>query len=144
MLSSDPHAWLRPLYARLCSDRRFGLLSPAHQFEALAKAVDEESPVRAAAMREWGPDAQAAMLKWLNDVLQEEPSPTNQIELWRVAKGSRELRCMAHYLPTGIDVRLMENDGFRRTQLCRDAAEVDVLVSKWRSHGTRRARMDTQ
>jgi hypothetical protein len=43
-------------------------------------------------MREWSPDARMAMLKWLSDVAQENPSPTNQVELWRVPKGERELR----------------------------------------------------
>jgi hypothetical protein len=52
-VSSDPYAWLRPLYARLRGDHTFGLLSPAHQFEALAKAIEEEFPAKAATMREW-------------------------------------------------------------------------------------------
>ncbi len=54
-------------------------------------------------MREWSPNAQLGMLKWLSDVVQEQPNPTNEIELWRVRKGERELRCLAVYLPTGID-----------------------------------------
>ena len=33
-------------------------------------------------MRERTPDAQVAMLKWLRDVTDEHPNPTNQIELW--------------------------------------------------------------
>ena len=64
-VSSDPHAWLRPLYARLRSDHTFGLLSTAHQFEALVSAVEKESPMKGAAMREWSPDAHMAVLKWL-------------------------------------------------------------------------------
>jgi hypothetical protein len=28
-----------------------------------------------------------------------------EVELWRVAKGDRELRCLAVYMPTGIDMR---------------------------------------
>ena len=109
-VSSDPHAWIYPIYAGLRTDTRFGLLSAAHQFEALATAVEKESPTKGAAMREWSPDAQVAMLKWLSDVNRENPNPTNQIELWHVRKGERELRCMAVYLPTGVDVRLMEGD----------------------------------
>ena len=133
MLSSDPHAWLRPLYARLRRDVRFGLLSPSHQFEMLAKAVEEEAPAKAVAMRAWSLDAQLAMLKWLTDVTDEHPNPTNQIELWRVRKGERELRCEAHYLPVGIDVRIMEGNDFRRTQLVRDALETEALSHKWRT-----------
>ena len=33
-----------------------------------------------------------------------------QAELWRVAKDGRELRCLAVYMPTGIDLRLMEGE----------------------------------
>lgn len=129
----NPHAWLRPLYARLRGDHRFGLLSPAHQFEALAKVIAEESPAKAAAMREWSSDAQIAMLKWLSDVTQEHPNPTNEIELWRMRKGERELRCIAVYLPSGIDVRLFEGEDFRRTQLVCDSPELTAFSDKWRA-----------
>jgi hypothetical protein len=84
-------------------------------------------------MREWRPDAQMAMLKWLTDVTHEQPNPTNEIELWRVRKGERELRCVAVYLPSGIDVRLFEMDDFRRTQLVRDAPGLTALSDKWRA-----------
>ena len=130
-VSSDPHAWIYPIYARLRADTRFGLLSPAHQFEALATAVEKESATKAASMREWNLAAQIGLLGWLNDVLRETPDPTNEIELWRVRKGERELRCVAVYLPSGIDVRLFEGDDFRRTQLVRDSPEVETLTNKW-------------
>jgi hypothetical protein len=116
---------------RLRSDHRFGLLSSAHQFEALAKAIEEQSPTKAATMREWSPDAQVAMLKWLNDVTDEHLNSTNQIELWRVRKGDRELLCVAVYLQNGIDVRLMEGEDFRRTQLVKDAPATALLSQKW-------------
>ena len=93
MLSSDPHGWLYPIYARLRRDHTFGVLSPAHQFAALASEVEKESTSRAASMREWSTAAQIAMLKWLSDVVQEDPNRTNAIELWRVQKNGRELRC---------------------------------------------------
>jgi len=83
-------------------------------------------------MREWSPAAQEAMLKWLSDVSHEHPNPTNEIELWRVRKGERELRCLGVYLPTGIDVRLFEGDDFRRTQLVKDAIEVAAVGDDWR------------
>jgi hypothetical protein len=54
-------------------------------------------------------------------------------ELWRVSKGNRELGCVAQYLASGIDLRLLEGDGFRRTQLCRDAPAVQVLSDERRS-----------
>ena len=84
-------------------------------------------------MREWSAAAQAAMLKWLSDVVQEQPNPTTEIDLWRVHKGERELRCSAVYLPSGVDVRLFEGDDFRRTQLVRDSPEVTALSDKWRA-----------
>jgi len=37
-------------------------------------------------MCEWSVDMQIAMLKWLSDVTQEHPNPTNEIDLWRVRK----------------------------------------------------------
>jgi hypothetical protein len=73
------------------------------------------------------------MLKWLSDVTNGQPHPTNEIELWRMRKGDRELRCLAVYLPTGIDVRLFEGSDFRRTQLVRDAPAVTALSDKWRA-----------
>jgi hypothetical protein len=93
-ISSNPHAWLRPLYARLRSDQRFGLLSPAHQFEALAKAVEEDSPAKAATMREWSPAMQVGLIGWLSDVVREQPNPVNETELWRVrGRRSRATVC---------------------------------------------------
>ena len=68
-------------------------------------------------MREWSPEAQSAMLKWLRDVAHEQPNPTTEIELWRVRKGERELRCVAVYIATGIDLRLFEGADFRPRSL---------------------------
>lgn len=131
-VSSDPHAWLYPIYAGLRADTRFGLRSLAHQFEALASVVEKESPTKGASMREWSPDAQLAMLKWLTDMIYEQANPTNAIELWRVRKGERELRCVALYLPIGIDLRLFEGADFRRTQLVRDAIESTAVSDGWK------------
>jgi hypothetical protein len=131
-LTSDPHAWLCQIYARLRADTKFGLLAPVHQFEALAAEADKESPTKGATMREWTVDAQIAMLKWLSDVTHEQRDPNNEIEVWRVRKGERELRCVALYLPSGIDVRLFEGDDFRRTQLVRDAIESRSLSDVWK------------
>ena len=64
--------------------------------------------------------------------MHEQPNPTNEIELWRVRKGERELRCVALYLPIGIDVRLFEGADFRRTQLVRDAIESMAVSDGWK------------
>jgi hypothetical protein len=37
-----------------------------------------------------------------------------------------------NYLPTGIDLRLMEGEEFRRTQLLRDGPAVQELAEEWR------------
>lgn len=55
----------------------------------------------------------------LANVVYERPTQ-REVELWRVRKAPRELRCLAVYLPTGIDLKLMEGADFRRTQLFRD------------------------
>jgi hypothetical protein len=131
MLTSDPHAWLYPLFARLASDRTFCLLSPSHQFGILRAAVAIEHPSKAATMDEWSSAARDGLLLHLTNAVRETP-PASANELWRVTKGDRELRCLAVYLPIGIDLRLLEGDGFRRTQLCRDAPAVESLSQAWR------------
>jgi hypothetical protein len=112
---------------------RFGLLSSAHQFEALATEVEKDSPMKGAVMREWSAAAQEAMLKWLSDVTQERLNPTNRVELWRVCKVGRELTCVVMYLSTGVDVRLMEGNDFRRTKLVRDGPEAEALAKVWKT-----------
>ena len=130
MLVSDPHGWLYSLFARLSETHTFRLLSPSHQFELLRAEVALEHPARAAAMDEWSPVAKDMLLVHLANTVEQIP-PADTIELWRVRKGTRELRCITKYLPTGIDLRLLEGDDFRRTQLCRDAPAVEDLSSAW-------------
>jgi hypothetical protein len=61
-VTSDPHAWLRPLYARLRRDPAFALLSPSHQFQILVTIVAEESPSKAELMRQFNTTTQEALL----------------------------------------------------------------------------------
>ncbi len=107
-LSSDPHSWLRPLFARLRSNHKFAELAPSHQFNALVVAAEEESPSKAGQLREWNSTTQIALLNWLNDVVIEQSNRTCEVEQWRVRKGDRELTCVSVYLPVGIDMRLLE------------------------------------
>jgi hypothetical protein len=74
-------------------------------------------------MRDWSVAARHALLKWLADVIAER-KPTRDERLWSITKGNRRLDCFAVYLPTGIDLRLMEGAEFRRTQLLHDAPTV--------------------
>lgn len=130
-LSSDPLAWLRPYFAELRKDPSFSYRSPSHQFAAVVDAIADDQPSRAAAMREWTPAAQDAFLRWLHDVTDEQP-PAREYELWSVQKAGRTLRCVAVYVPIGIDLRLMEGADFRRTPLARDAPESEALSDTWR------------
>jgi hypothetical protein len=131
MPSSDPHAWLRPIYARLAQHPAYRLFAPSHQFEQLVAAAAADSAAKAANMRDWSPAAQHDLLLRLASMV-EQKSDAREVELWRVRKNDRELRCVAHYLPSGIDVRLLEGDDFRRTQLTRDAPETEKLANTWR------------
>jgi hypothetical protein len=101
-LTSDPHAWLRPYFAALAQDHTFALLAPSTQFSALCDAVSVEQPTKAAQMREWSPAAQEAVVRWLATCVARSEAQ-QEIELWKVMKTGRELRCVARYLPAGID-----------------------------------------
>jgi hypothetical protein len=72
------------------------------------------------------------MLGWLHDVTTQKPV-AREVEMWRVRKGDRELRAVAVYLPTGIDLRLLERDDFRRTELCRDGPTLHARAAEWRA-----------
>jgi len=61
-----------------------------------------------------------------------------------VRKGERELSSVTRYLPTGIDVRLLEGEDFRRTKLCRDALAVESLADAWRAALIDRGWLPTQ
>jgi hypothetical protein len=129
-LTSDPHAWLRPYYIALKNDSAFWMLAEPLRFEALCCAVEREHPSRAASMREWSPAAQQGILGWLETVTKEKPA-VQEVELWRVTKDSRELRCVVRYMPHGVDLRLMQGDDFRRTELLKDAPRVEARAAGW-------------
>jgi hypothetical protein len=93
-------------------------------------AIAQDQPGRAAELQGSNDTTQNAMIGWLADVTSQKPA-VREMELWRVRKGERELRCVAVYLPTGIDLRLMENDEFRRTQLCPDAPTLHAVSADW-------------
>ena len=131
-VSSNPGAWMRPYYVQLSRRPGFANLAPALKFRALVDAIAQDQPGRAAEMRDSNVTTQSAILGWLADVTSQKPA-VRETELWRVRKGERELRCSAVYLPTGIDLRLMESDEFRRTQLCPDAPSLHAISANWHS-----------
>ena len=102
------------------------------QFAALCDAVSDEHPTKAAQMREWSPLAQESALRWLATCVASGPA-MREVELWKAVKTGRELRCVARYLPTGIDLRLMQGHEFRRTELHRDADAATARAAEWRS-----------
>jgi hypothetical protein len=104
------------------------MLAAPQRFEALCCALEPEHPSRAAAMRDWSAAAKDGTLKWLESVTKEKPS-VQEVELWRVSKDTRELRCVVRYMPHGMDLRLMQNDEFRRTELLKDAPSVEARAA---------------
>jgi hypothetical protein len=130
-VTSDPHAWLRPFYTLLQRHPAFRHFAPAHQFDQLVQAISAEYPAQAAEMRQWTAAGQHMLLLHLASML-EQQAGAEPVDLWSVKKGDRELRCVAHYLPNGIDLRLMEGTDFRRTQLVRDAPAVNALADNWK------------
>ena len=131
ILSSDPHAWLRPYVVTLKEDPAYKMLAYPLRFAALCEVVEREHPERARWMRQWSPKAQEGTLKWLETVTTDVPA-VSELELWTVKKDKRTLRCVARYLPTGIDLRLMEGDEFRRTELHKDADLAELKATGWR------------
>jgi hypothetical protein len=67
-------------------------------------------PTKAAKLREIEDlPTERAVLGSLANVVYDRPAQ-REVELWRVRKAHRELRCLAVYLPTDIDVKLMEGE----------------------------------
>ena len=72
ILSSDPHAWLRPYIAILRADPAYRTLAIPLRFVALCDLVERDQPKRARQMREeWSPAMQEGTLKWLETVTDE-------------------------------------------------------------------------
>jgi hypothetical protein len=115
------HDWLCPFYARLQQHPAFRHFAPSHQFDQLVQSIAAEHPAKAGQMREWSAGAQHGLLLHLASMITQNEG-AEPVELWRVKKAERELQCVAHYLPIGIDLRLMEGEDFRRTQLVKDTA----------------------
>ena len=130
-VTSDPHAWLRPIYARLKADPSFNQLSPTHQFQLLRQAVAEHHPEQAAQMAEWSTAAQESLLDRLATMTEHDTPPAAVSLLWTVQQHNRQLRCVAQYLSTGLDLRLLQGQNFVRTQLCRTAREAHEVSEKW-------------
>lgn len=130
-ISSDRTHGCVSINEELASLAGFALLAPSLQFGLLVEAVARDYPTEAAKMREWDGLAQRAALSVFSNVVYSSPA-AREVELWRVTKDSRELRCLAVYMPTGIDLRLMEGEDFRRTELLKDGPAVEARAEEWR------------
>ena len=131
-LSSDPNAWMRPYWADLHRQSPFFRnLAPELQAIALAEAVEADHATKAAEIREWNPATRRAMLAGLDQGLRERHA-AKETALWRVRKGERELQCLAVYLITGIDLRLLERGEIRRTELFAWAHVLTARARTWR------------
>ena len=129
-LTSDPDGWLRPFFVRLQTEAAFHNLAPAVQFNRLCDAVAVDHPNEAEEMRHWSNAAQNALMERLAASAEKTP-PAVVSELWQVTKDTRTLRCVVHYMASGLDVRLFEGDGLRRSQLCADAREAEMVSQLW-------------
>jgi hypothetical protein len=99
----DPHAWLRPFYVAVRSQPPFATFAPAIQFDQLVEAVGREHPSKAATMREWSVGMQHGTLLHLASTYDQHETAA-PFELWQVRKAIRQLRCIAVYLPKGVDL----------------------------------------
>ena len=131
-ISSDPHAWLRPYYARIAEQAGFTDLAVTHQFARLVEAVAEDLPKPAGLPRECNDATHRATLGHLLKMQQQQPL-TRQEPLWAVRKGDRVLRCVVVYLPTGADLRLLEGGEFRRTVLFRSGDALRQRQAEWKA-----------
>jgi hypothetical protein len=113
----------------LKADPAFNMLAMPLRFAALCEVVEVDHLDRARWMREWSPAAQEGMLNWLETVTKEKPAVT-EVELWTVTKGTRTLRCIAPYLPIGIDLRLMQGPDFHRTEVHRNADAANARAAE--------------
>jgi hypothetical protein len=129
-VSSDPHAWMRPYYEAVAAREGFSHLAPSHQSALLVEAIERDYPTKAPALRDFGAVAQRATLAVFANVVYSTPA-AREVELWRVAKDGRQLRCVAVYMTTGID--LMEGEDFRRTQLLKDGPAVEARAEEWKN-----------
>jgi hypothetical protein len=135
--SSDPHAWLRPIFARLQANPAFGQSARANQFAQLCDGLSADHPNEAEEMRHWSNATQNALLAHLASPVEELPliedtSPQELSRVWRATKDRLEMHCVLQFLLTGTDLWLFEGDSVQRTQPCRDAAEAIALAEQWR------------
>lgn len=129
-ISSDAHAWLRPIWADLTQDPSFDLLTPAYQALVLAAIIAPDYPAKAQEIREWNAATRRAMLASL-DMAVLEGHTARETEVWRARQGNREVRCVAVYLPTGLDLRLLDGGEMLRTVLCGDPWSLKATARAW-------------
>jgi hypothetical protein len=128
--ASPSAAWMCPYHAELLQRAGFTNLSPVHQFRALLELIAIDHPARAATLGASTAATAQAILAWLAEATGQRPA-VRADALWQVRKGMRELQCVAIHLPTGIDLRLIEGDDFRRTAWCPDRPSLLAGADDW-------------
>ena len=103
------------------------------QFAALTAAAHSAHPRAAARMPEYNATTVHALLRHLDANVDTDAASGAPLKLWSATLRERTLVCEALHLPTGIDLRLMEDHQFRRTQLVRTAPEADTTAAGWRA-----------
>ena len=132
-VASDPNAWLRPYWAELHRQQAFfANLAPELRAAALADAVAPEHPAKAIEIRAWTPVTTRAMLAALDQAVAERHT-AKEVELWRATKAGRQRRCVAVYVPGGVDLRLLEDGEIVRTELFRDGPSAVGASRRWRT-----------
>jgi len=131
-VSNNPYAWLLPYWSELKRQSFFDHLAPELQAGALAAALEADYPVTAQEIREWNRATRLAMLAVLDMGLVARPA-TREVELWHVTKGQRHVRCVAVYMPGGVDLRLLEDGEMTRTELFTDILVLLSRSREWRA-----------
>jgi len=89
------------------------------------------NPNQAAEIRAWNAATRRAMIAVLDQALREKHAD-NQVELWRMKKGHREVTCAALYTRVGLDLRLLERGEMLRTELFHDGPSAQARSRQWR------------
>jgi hypothetical protein len=130
-VSSNPHAWLSPFWAALKHQPFFDRLALELQAEQLAAALEADYPTEAHEIRDWNATTRRAMLAVLEEGVRAGKA-SKEVELWRMQKGARQVTCVAVYVATGVDLRLLPAGEMLRTELFRDAPHLQARARQWR------------
>jgi hypothetical protein len=132
-VSSDPDAWMRPYYEAIASREGFAHLAIPTQFATLVNAIAQDHPAWAAKLRDIDDlPSQRAILGSFTRIVYPRPAQ-REIELWRVTKDSRELRCIATICRQGSICASWK----ARSSDARNCSETALPSRSWRRSGAK-------